>query len=126
MKFAKGAVLMAVALLVFVSAASAATSSSSYAGEAMSIGVGARALGMGGAFAAVADDASTSYWNAAGMTTIKGVEVSSVKLTRINDLETNYSYVNLVYNANEIGAFGVGWLRQAIKGIKLTDDLGNI
>ena len=32
-----------------------------YAGEMMSIGVGARPLGMGGTFAAIADDASTSY-----------------------------------------------------------------
>ena len=93
---------------------------SNYAGEALSIGVGARPLGMGGAFAAVADDASTSYWNPAGMTNIKGVEVSSVKLTKINDLDTKYSYVNLVYNAEKAGAFGVGWLRQAIGGIKIS------
>jgi long-subunit fatty acid transport protein len=38
-----------------------------YAGESMAIGVGARPLGMGGTFAAIADDASTSYWNPAGM-----------------------------------------------------------
>ena len=31
--------------------------------------VGARALGMGGAFVAVADDASATYWNAAGLAT---------------------------------------------------------
>lgn len=100
---------------------------SNYAGEAMSIGVGARPLGMGGAFCAVADDASTSYWNPAGMTQIKGVEVSSVKLTRINDLDTKYSYVNLVYNTGVYGAFGIGWLRQAIAGIKISsvDALGN-
>jgi hypothetical protein len=100
---------------------------SNYAGEAMSIGVGARPLGMGGAFCAVADDASTSYWNPAGMTQIKGVEVSSVKLTKINDLDTKYSYVNLVYNTGAYGAFGLGWLRQAIAGIKISsvDALGN-
>ncbi|MGH9162460.1 MAG: hypothetical protein ACRD2X_21040, partial [Vicinamibacteraceae bacterium] len=29
--------------------------------------VGARALGMGGAFVAVADDATATYWNPAGL-----------------------------------------------------------
>ncbi len=91
----------------------------------MSIGVGARPLGMGGTFAAIADDASTSYWNAAGMTNIQGVEVSSVKLTKINDLDTKYSYVNLVYNTGAYGAIGLGWLRQAIDGINITDALGD-
>src|SRR5512137_2740714 len=38
-----------------------------YAGEFMKIPVGARAVGMGGAFSAVADDATAPYWNPAGM-----------------------------------------------------------
>ena len=103
-----------------------------YAGESMAIGVGARPLGMGGTFAAIADDASTSYWNPAGMCNIQGVEVSSVKLTKVNDLDTAYSYVNLVYNTGTpaglpgAGAFGLGWLRQAISGIVLTTSDGTI
>src|SRR5271157_5990169 len=84
-----------------------------YAGESLAIGVGARALGMGGAFVAVADDASTSYWNPAGLVNVKGVEVSDVKLTQSfnNQIDTKYTYVNLVYNvSNDVGAFGVAWL----------------
>jgi hypothetical protein len=118
--------LVAVLSLVLGSGIFAATQ---FAGESMSIGVGARPLGMGGTFAGIADDASTSYWNSAGMVNINGVEVSSVKLTKINDLDTKYSYVNLVYNTGSTvgaGAFGLGWLRQAIDGIKLTDSFGNI
>ena len=38
-----------------------------YAGEFMKIPVGARAVGMGGAFSAVADDATAPYWNPAGI-----------------------------------------------------------
>ena len=37
-----------------------------HAAEFLSHGVGARALGMGGAFVAVADDATATYWNPAG------------------------------------------------------------
>jgi len=43
-----------------------------YAGEFMALGGGARAMGMGGAFIAVANDATTTFWNPAGL-----VDVSS-------------------------------------------------
>ncbi len=36
-----------------------------YAGEFLAVGVSARAMGMGGAFVAAADDASAAYWNPA-------------------------------------------------------------
>ncbi|MCH8285826.1 hypothetical protein IIB79_04770, partial [candidate division KSB1 bacterium] len=36
-----------------------------YAGEFLSIGVGARAQALGGAFAAIADDGTAFYWNPA-------------------------------------------------------------
>jgi hypothetical protein len=100
-----------------------------YAGESMAIGVGARALGMGGAFVAVANDASTSYWNPAGLVNVNGVEVSDVKLTQSfnNQIDTKYTYVNLVYNvSNDIGAFGVAWLNQGIGNIQITDSSGNL
>src|SRR5205814_8474887 len=42
-------------------------SATKYAGEFMKIPVGARAIGMGGAFSAVTDDATAPYWNPAGM-----------------------------------------------------------
>ena len=37
------------------------------AAQFLKIGVGARAIGMGGAFVAVADDATAIYWNPAGI-----------------------------------------------------------
>jgi hypothetical protein len=50
--------------LVFAAAPAYATK---YAGEFMKVPVGARAIGMGGAFSAVSDDATAPYWNPAGM-----------------------------------------------------------
>src|SRR5512142_139720 len=55
--------LAAAALLLLASPAGA----TKYAGEFMKIPVGARAVGMGGAFTAVCDDATAPYWNPAGM-----------------------------------------------------------
>ena len=42
--------------------------------------VGARALGMGGAFVAVADDATANYWNPAGLTNVFSSAVLDVQL----------------------------------------------
>ncbi|PKN73051.1 MAG: hypothetical protein CVU50_04670 [Candidatus Cloacimonetes bacterium HGW-Cloacimonetes-3] len=49
-----------------------------YAGDFMMIGAGVRALGMGGAFVALADDGSAMYWNSAGLSHIRNSEVSAM------------------------------------------------
>lgn len=57
---------------LFLSSASA----TKFAGEFLSLGVGARGLGMGGAFVSVADDATSGWWNPAGaarMTAREGI-----------------------------------------------------
>ncbi len=43
----------------------------------LEIGVGARAMGMGGAYAAVANDASALYWNPAGLAWMPDVQVEA-------------------------------------------------
>ena len=52
---------------VFTTLLAAPAHATKYAGEFMKIAVGARAVGMGGAFASVADDATAPFWNPAGM-----------------------------------------------------------
>src|ERR1051325_2517743 len=56
--------LVAACLALLAAAPAGATK---YAAEFLKIPVGARAVGMGGAFAAVADDATSPFWNPAGM-----------------------------------------------------------
>ncbi|MDP3541633.1 MAG: PorV/PorQ family protein [Elusimicrobiota bacterium] len=43
----------------------------------LDIGVGARGLGMGGAYTALADDASSLYWNPAGLSKLEKREVTA-------------------------------------------------
>jgi hypothetical protein len=45
-------------------------------GSDLGMGVGARAIGMGGAFVAIADDPSATFWNPAGLTDIEGSQLS--------------------------------------------------
>ena len=55
---------------------------------ASSLGVGARAVSMGGAFTAIADDGSAAYWNPAGITQVKlGVSPTLGVQGRIDDLK---------------------------------------
>jgi hypothetical protein len=56
----------------------------------LKIGVGARASSMGGAFVAVADDASAGYWNAAGLTQLKGTQLTLMHSDLYQDLKLEY------------------------------------
>jgi hypothetical protein len=47
-----------------------------YAGEFMALGGGARAMGMGSAFTAIADDATATYWNPAGIGVLEALRGS--------------------------------------------------
>jgi hypothetical protein len=60
-------------VLLSVSSGAQATK---YAGEFMTLGGGARALAMGSAFTAIADDATATYWNPAGIALLPSLEGS--------------------------------------------------
>ncbi|MDI3504434.1 MAG: hypothetical protein PWP64_1370, partial [Candidatus Cloacimonadota bacterium] len=65
-----------------------------YAGDFMMIGAGVRALGMGGAFSALADDGSAIYWNSGGLSQIRDSEVSAMHAFLYKNLA---SYDNITY-----------------------------
>ena len=65
-----------------------------YAGDFMSIGAGVRALSMGGAFAAIADDGSAMYWNSSGIGQIRKAELSAMHAFLYKGLA---SYENISY-----------------------------
>ena len=77
-------------------------------GQFLKIDVGARAAGMGGAFVAVADDASSLYWNAAGIARIES-DKSELSLNHASwPSEMSFDQVGYVFHVKHIpGAFGV-------------------
>ncbi len=106
-------------LVVCVAGAAAAGAADKYAGDWMTYGAGARALAMGSAFVAVADDGSAPYWNPAGMPAIERGAVSAMHSYAFNGLAT-YDSVFGAYNAGRWGAFGGGMLRSGIDDIPIT------
>ena len=69
------------------------------------IGVGARPLGMGGAFVALADDANAANYNAAGLGYIDATQVSLTNAQRFTGLIT-YNYIGGGLPLASAGALG--------------------
>ncbi len=93
--FIKG-ILLAVGSLVFSLQAQYVKNVSNVGTTAapfLEIGVGARAIGMGGAFVATANDASALYWNVAGIAQLKRPEVLFVHTNWLADIRFDYAGV---------------------------------
>ncbi len=71
----------------------------------LSIAQGARALGMGGAFVAIADDPSAMYWNPAGIADLQGIQVLIDHTNWIADLQ--YQYIGVTTSLGSYGALGL-------------------
>ena len=83
-------------------------SGNKYAGEFLSIGVGGRPLGMGGAFVALANDVTAGYWNPALLSKINYPQFSLMHDARFGNL-VNYNY----------GAIGIPFGKNASLGISM-------
>jgi len=97
-----------------------------YAGEFLKLGVGARALGMGGAFASIADDASAVYWNPAGLTFLRQGQALGMHAEHFGG-EIGHDFLTVAYplrgatRASE-GIVAIGWDRVAVDDIEVTLD----
>ncbi|HNW58872.1 MAG TPA: PorV/PorQ family protein [bacterium] len=82
--------------------------------------VGARALAMGGAYAAAADDPFALYWNPAALEKVRnmGLGLYYSNLTA----GTQYSYLGYAHPTLFIGTFGIGVLSLTTPDIDLYDD----
>jgi len=78
-------------------------------------GIGARALAMGGAFVAVADDASAPLWNPAGLALVTGTRLTGMS-TGLSELGLSSQYVGAVTSLADVGV-GFSWNRSAGSGL---------
>ena len=107
---------------------SAPAGATKYAGAFMADGGGARALGMGGAFVAVADDASATFFNPAGIVDAQSIELMLMHSERFGDLVDRdyFSYVHpLKGDGWASGAFGISVIHLAVDDIPITSQLAD-
>ena len=82
------------------------------AGPSYQVPLGPRALAMGGAFSAVADDASAIFWNPAGLSQIGSQEVMATQADLYGiGIQDNFVAFALPVTMNQTAA--VGWYRSA-------------
>ena len=73
----------------------------------LEIGPGARSIGMGSAFVSVADDASSIYWNPAGIVNVNKPEVQSFYSPWL--VETQFYYNTAVVPMGTYGSIGLSF-----------------
>jgi len=88
-------------------AISQVTKTGTTAAKFLSIGIGAKANAMGGAFTSIANDASALYWNPAGAAALNKFEAMFTYTSLYKDLGINLNYIALVLPAGDIGNFGI-------------------
>lgn len=102
--------------LFLLSSLQAQTVFSKYAGEFLAIGVGGRALGMGGAFVAIANDATAGYYNPAGLAHLNFPQISLMHDERYGNL-VNYNYAAVALPYGDKWSLGISVMRLGVDGI---------
>ena len=105
-----------------------------YAGEFLRIGVGARALGMGSAFAGLADDGTAAFWNPAGLATLTTHEITAMHAEQFGSI-VNYDFLSYTMPIGSPGqpkqALGISLIRLCVdnipdtRGLQILDVNGN-
>ncbi len=97
-------------------------SAENYTGDFLTEGVGARAMGLGGAFVGIADDATASYWNPAGLALVENVEASLMHSVRASGLGS-FDHVAVAHLMHPAFAVGLSWVHFGIGDVPIYDAL---
>ncbi len=101
-------------------------------GAFLSYGAGARSLAMGKTFVGIADDASTTYWNPAGLATLQKPEITALYASMYE--KTGYSFAAGVYplksvhspqstvSGKDLRTIGLAIVNLSSRGFQLRDE----
>lgn len=92
-----------------------------YAGEFLAIGVGARALAMGGAYSALATDATGGYWNPAATAWVNYPQIMAMHDSRFAGI-VNYDFGAVLLPYGNNATVTISLLRLGVDGIPDTRD----
>jgi hypothetical protein len=111
---------MALLSIVFaMTAPSASFGADRFAGDFLTLGSGARALGMGSAFVAATDGAVSTYYNPAGLARLTGREANLMHSEQFGGLE-NYNSISLAAPASPTEGVGLTLLHLGVGDIPVT------
>ncbi len=102
-----------------VSPAATRAQSGGQPGAFLQYGVGARALGMGGAFYAIADDATAGYWNPAGLAQLQRKELTMMNASLFEG--TKFGYMAYAHPTATKGTFSLGMTQLKLDGFEKVD-----
>jgi len=119
---------LVISMLLLIS--SLASAQVKYSNEFLSIGAGARLMGMGGAGSAMVDDASAGYWNPARLINVPGKLDFSLMHSEYFAGLAKYDFGSVAYKLDSNSAIGLSMIRFAVDDIpntlELIDQEGNI
>ena len=122
---ARGLLLLGVSVALALPAVAQSTRTPKYSNEFLSLGVGARALGMGKVQVSLADDATAGYWNPAGLANqtrkYDGVLMHSELFSGV--VKNDYAAFSMPLD--DKSAIGVSVLRLGVDNIADTRNLIN-
>jgi hypothetical protein len=114
--------VVSLALIMVLSALAVADGIGAF--SAFKSGIGARALAMGGAFVAVADDATASLWNPAGLALLNDTRLSGMS-TDLFGKGVTHQYVGAVTTFANLGV-GLSWERMSATSNTISGSEGDI
>lgn len=112
-------VLLIIAMVGWPSDTAHAQRVAKYGADFLSGGVGARALGMGGAHIALAQDVNAGYWNPAGLSHMTYPEVAYMHAERFAGIVT-FDYGSAAFPVNARSTVGLSFFRSGVNDIKNT------
>ena len=87
------------------------------------LGAGARSIGLGGAFTAIADDATATVWNPAGLGSAPDLSLNFS--TQQLDLDRSHNFIALTKALGSAGSIGLAFTNAGVSGIQQYDNNEN-
>ncbi len=114
-------VLKILLIIISVNASAQVGEETKYGGAFLELGIGPRALALGSAYVAQADDGSGFYWNPAGTAFLPRPQIAVMYADLFNSLE-NHSYASLSLPIFGNTVISASWIRLAVEDIPRYED----
>lgn len=114
-------VLKILLVILSVNASAQVGEETKYGGAFLELGIGPRALALGSAYVAQADDGSGFYWNPAGTAFLPRPQIAVMYADLFNSLE-NHSYASLSLPIFGNTVISASWIRLAVEDIPRYED----